>query len=163
MDAKSGKYLTFNLHTEEYGVEILMVREIVGYVEANAMPQAASYVKGVINLRGQVIPIIDLRLKFGMPEAEVTEKTCIIVIEAKSAKKLVGVVVDGVSEVVDLPEETIDPTPDLGHDVDQTMITGMAKTEKGIIILLNVCKVLFDADIPSEFDNEILTMAELEE
>ena len=97
---KEGKYLTFALANEEYGLEILKVREIIGYMEITAVPQTPSHVKGVINLRGQVIPVIDLRMKFGMPEADITEQTCIIVVEIAGTDRsfMTGIIVDSVSE-----------------------------------------------------------------
>ncbi len=153
MEAKAGKYLTFALHSEEYGLEILKVREIIGYMSITKVPRTIEHIKGVINLRGQVIPIIDLRLKFGMPEAEVTEQTCMIVVEAlkNGVKKQIGIIVDAVSEVLDIPQEAMESSPDFGGSVDQSLIQGMAKIESNIIILLDIDRVLFeDGDIPAE-------------
>jgi purine-binding chemotaxis protein CheW len=146
MDAKAGKYLTFALHTEEYGLEILKVREIIGYMKITKVPQVDSCIKGVINLRGQVIPIIDLRMKFGMPEAEVTEETCIIVVEAlrDGDTKQVGIIVDSVSEVHDITTESMEPPPEFGGTVDRELIMAMAKIEEVVVILLNIDRVLFD-------------------
>ncbi len=164
MDAKAGKYLTFALHTEEYGLEILKVREIIGYMAITKVPRTSEYIKGVINLRGQVIPIIDLRLKFGMPEAEVTEKTCIIVVEAlkDGMEKQVGVIVDGVSEVLDISQEQIEPAPEFGGSVDRALILGMAKIESKIVILLDIDRVLFDGDFSASFagSEELLAMGD---
>lgn len=146
MKATAGKYLTFALHSEEYGLEILNVREIIGYMTPTQVPQTIHYIKGVINLRGQVIPVIDLRLKFGMPEADITEKTCIIVVEAlkDGSRKQIGIIVDSVSEVLDVAENAIEPPPEFGSGIDRTLITGMAKMESKIIILLDIDRVLFD-------------------
>lgn len=148
MEAKAGKYLTFALHTEEYGLEILKVREIIGYMAITTVPRTEECIKGVVNLRGQVIPIIDLRLKFGMPEAEVTDKTCIIVVEAlkEGVTKQVGIIVDSVSEVLDVAQDAMEPAPEFGGAVDRSLILSMAKIETKIVILLNIDRVLFDEE-----------------
>ncbi len=149
----AGKYLTFALHTESYGLEILKVREIIGYMPVTQVPQSLPYIKGVINLRGQVIPVMDLRLIFGMPEAEVTEKTCIIVVNAQrwdGQEKQIGVIVDRVSEVVDIAQEMIESAPDFGGSVDGALILGMAKIESKIVMLLNIERVLFGSECDSE-------------
>ena len=140
-----GKYLTFTLGSEEYGLAILQVREIIGYMKVTEVPQVAHEMKGVINLRGQVIPVIDLRLKFGMPEADVTDTTCIIVVEAlkEGQKKQIGIIVDSVSEVIDISAEAIEPPPEFGCTVDQSLIMAVAKIESRIIVLLNIDMVLF--------------------
>ncbi len=149
MEVKAGKYLTFALHSEEYGLEILKVREIIGYLSITKIPRTIDYIKGVINLRGQVIPIVDLRLKFGMPEAEVTEKTCMIVVEGlkDGVEKQIGIVVDAVSEVLEITKESMSPAPDFGGSVDQSLIMAIAKVEMKIILLLHIDKVLFDEEI----------------
>ena len=146
MDAKAGKYLTFALQGEEYGLEILKVREIIGYMAITKVPRTAMYIKGVINLRGQVIPVIDLRLRFSMPEADVSDKTCIIVVEAmhEDVKKQVGIIVDSVSEVVDISGESMDAPPDFGVDINRSLITSIAKIGDSVKILLNIDRVLFD-------------------
>ena len=117
---KEGKYLTFALANEEYGLEILKVREIFGFMEITAVPQTPHYVKGVINLRGKVIPVLDLRLKFGMEEIDYTERTTIIVAEVTSAGEIVqiGIVVDSVSEVVAIRAEEIEETPAFGSTLE---------------------------------------------
>ncbi len=135
----AGKYLTFKLAEEEYGVEILKVREIMGLLEITHVPQMPHFVKGVINLRGKVIPVIDLRLKFGMPEAEYNEQTCIIVVDVGT---LTGIVVDTVQEVLDVAEDQIDPPPPLGASVDTSFIFGMGKVRDGVKILLDIGRVL---------------------
>ena len=152
MEAHAGKYLTFTLFSEEYGLEILKVREIIGHMEATAMPQVPGYVKGVINLRGQVIPVFDLRLKFCMMEAEVTDKTCIVVTEVsvRGKSRQVGIVVDSVSEVIDISKEIIEPTPEFGTTINQNLIMGLAKIGDRIVILLDVDRVLFEQDMFSE-------------
>ncbi len=142
--AEEGKYLTFALGAEEYGLEILKVREIIGYMEVTAVPRTPAYVKGVINLRGQVIPVVDLRAKFAMPEAEVTEQTCIIVVEITQAGKAfnTGIVVDRVSEVLDITTDQIEDPPQLGSTVEANFILGMAKVGEKVKILLDIDKVL---------------------
>ena len=144
--AHAGKYLTFALGHEEYGLEILKVREIFGYMDITAIPQMPEYVKGVINLRGKVIPVINLRAKFSMPEVEVTEHTCIIVVDIKSEKGHVetGIVVDQVSEVLDIIEGNIEPAPQFGSEVDSHIILGMGKVGNDVKILLDIDAVLND-------------------
>lgn len=136
---KGGKYLTFRLANEEYGVEILKVREINGLIKITSVPRMPSYMKGVINLRGKVIPVIDLRLKFGLDEIEHTEETCIIVVDVG---KEIGIIVDTVSEVLDIPGKDIEPTPTMGGAVDTSFILGMGKVGEAVKILLDINKVL---------------------
>lgn len=135
-----GKYLTFVLWNEEYGLEILKVREIIGLLDITPVPQTPDFVKGVINLRGKVIPVVDLRLKFGMPPADYTKETCIIVVDVESL--LMGIIVDTVSEVLDIKEGDIEPPPFFGQKVDVNFILGMGKIKKKVEILLNIDKVL---------------------
>ncbi len=135
-----GKFLTFVLGNEEYGIEILKVREIIGIMEITPVPQTPDYMKGVINLRGKVIPVIDLRLNFSMPEVEHTKETCIIVAEVGTAQ--VGIIVDSVSEVTDIKGEDIEEAPNFGQEIDTRFIMGLGKTKKKIIILLDIEKVL---------------------
>jgi purine-binding chemotaxis protein CheW len=141
---KEGKYLTFALANEEYGLEILKVREIIGYIEVTAVPQTPSYIKGVINLRGQVIPVIDLRSKFGMATAQVTDETCIIVVEiTQSGRKFnTGIVVDRVQEVLDIAGQDIEDAPQFGSSVKTDFILGMGKIGDRVKILLDIDKVL---------------------
>jgi purine-binding chemotaxis protein CheW len=148
---KEGKYLTFALGPEEYGLEILKVREIIGYMEITAVPQTPQYVKGVINLRGQVIPVIDLRANFGMNTAEVTEETCIIVVETSnsSRKFSTGIVVDRVQEVLDIAGEDIEGTPEFGSAVNTDFILGMGKIGDSVKILLDIDRVLASDDFSS--------------
>jgi purine-binding chemotaxis protein CheW len=146
---KEGKYLTFALGREEYGIEILKVREIIGYMNITAVPQTPPYVKGVINLRGQVIPVLDLRGKFGMPTAQTTEETCIIVVEiSQQGRKLsTGIVVDHVSEVLDIAGANIEEAPQFGSAVDTTFILGMGKVGESVKILLDIDKVLTGTEL----------------
>jgi purine-binding chemotaxis protein CheW len=146
---KAGKYLTFALGREEFGLEILKVREIIGYMDITAVPQTPAYVKGVINLRGQVIPVIDLRAKFVMQTAERTDETCIIVVETsqQGRKFSTGIIVDHVSEVLDIAGEHIEDAPQFGSAVDTAFILGMGKVGESVKILLDIDKVLVDADL----------------
>jgi len=141
---KQGKYLTFAIEDEEYGLEILKVREIIGYMAITPVPQTPAYVKGVINLRGQVIPVIDLRSKFGMPQKEVTEQTCIIVVEVSrnGQRNDTGIVVDRVQEVLFISGDQIQETPEFGSTVDTDFILGLGKVGKTVKILLDIDKVL---------------------
>jgi purine-binding chemotaxis protein CheW len=147
--AKEGKYLTFALGPEEYGLEILKVREIIGYMEITAVPQTPHEVKGVINLRGQVIPVIDLRSKFGMETAEVTEESCIIVVEISqnNTNFSTGIVVDHVQEVLDIAGQDIEDAPQFGSSVDTDFILGMGKISDSVKILLDIDKVLGGNDL----------------
>ena len=137
---RGGKYLSFFLDREEYGIEILRVREIIGLMPITSVPRTPEYLRGVINLRGKVIPIIDLRLKFDMPGVENTEETCIIVVQ--SGDESVGAVVDKVSEVLDIPDEDIVDAPSLGADVNTDYILGIGKPDSGVKLLLDIDKVL---------------------
>ena len=148
---REGKYLTFALGPEEYGLEILKVREIIGYMEITAVPQTPEYVRGVINLRGQVIPVVDLRSKFGMETAETTEQTCIIVVEiSQDGRKFsTGIVVDHVQEVLDIAGEHIEDAPQFGSNVETDFILGMGKIGETVKILLDIDKVLVVEDLSS--------------
>ncbi|MDR1043533.1 MAG: chemotaxis protein CheW [Candidatus Adiutrix sp.] len=139
-----GKYLTFQLAEEGYGIGILKVREIIGMLPVTPVPQTPIFLKGVINLRGQVIPVVDLRLKFGLMEEEYTERTSIIVVEVKGLANNIpiGIVVDTVSEVINIQAQEIEPPPVFGAAINTGFILGMAKTEGGVKILLNIDQVL---------------------
>ena len=141
----AGKYLTFALADEEYGIGILKVREIIGLMEITAVPQTPPYVKGVINLRGRVIPVLELRAKFGMPAQEYNDRTCIIVVEVRteSGTIQVGMLVDSVSEVLNITAEEIEPPPSFGAtQVDTNAILGMAKIKGEVKILLDANSVV---------------------
>ncbi len=140
-----GKFLTFFLAGEEYGLEILKVHEIIGLMAITPVPRTPDFIKGVINLRGKVIPIVDLRLKLGMMEAEATEQTCIIVVQANGIQ--IGIVVDKVSEVLDISGDEIDEPPTFGADVNSDYILGIGKSEGKVKILLDIDKVLPLADV----------------
>ncbi|MBN1514026.1 MAG: purine-binding chemotaxis protein CheW [Phycisphaerae bacterium] len=139
-----GKYLTFKLADEEYGVEILKVREIIGMMDITAVPRMPAYMKGVINLRGKVIPVIDLRLKFNLNEIEHTDQTCIIVMDVG---REIGIIVDTVSEVLDIVGEAIEPAPSMGGSLDTAFILGMGKVGDDVKILLDVDRVLTGDDV----------------
>jgi purine-binding chemotaxis protein CheW len=142
--AREGKYLTFSLAGEEYGIGILKVREIIGVMTVTPVPQTPEFVKGVINLRGKVIPVIDLRLRFGLEATAYTERTCIIVVEidGDSGSVPMGIVVDAVSEVLNIRGADIENTPTFGVKLNTDFILGMAKTGGGVKILLDIDKVL---------------------
>ncbi len=146
---KTGKYLTFSLEMEEYGIGILKVKEIIGMMPITSVPRTPEFVKGVINLRGKVIPVVDLRLKFTMDSIPYSDRTCIIVveIEAESITVLIGIVVDSVSEVLNIKEGEIEAPPPFGAKLDTDYILGMAKMEGGVKILLNIDRVLSSEDI----------------
>jgi purine-binding chemotaxis protein CheW len=145
---REGKYLTFTLSNEEYGIGILKIKEIIGIMPITSVPQTPEFVKGVINLRGKAIPIIDLRLRFGMEAMDYTERTCIIVVEIdyEAGQTMIGVVVDSVSEVLNIKAEEIEDTPTLGAKLKTDYILGMAKIESGVKILLDINKVLTEEE-----------------
>jgi len=153
-----GKYLTFALGPEEYGLEILKVREIIGYMEITAVPQTPHEVRGVINLRGQVIPVIDLRARFGMETIEVTDESCIIVVVISRGRSdfSTGIVVDHVQEVLDIAGQDIEEAPQFGSSVDTEFILGMGKIGDSVKILLDIDKVLAGdrLDLAGEVSNE---------
>lgn len=144
-----GKFLTFSLAGEDYGLEILKVQEIIGVMNITPIPRTPDFVKGVMNLRGKIIPVIDLRSKFGMDEIEQTEETCIIVVQVvRSDRHLtMGVVVDRVSEVVDITTKQIEGAPSFGTAVDTDYILGMGKLDDKVVILLDVDRVLTSGEI----------------
>jgi purine-binding chemotaxis protein CheW len=149
MSEREGKYLTFTLADEEYGISILKIKEIIGMMPVTTVPQTPDFVKGVINLRGKVIPVMDLRLRFGMDAIDYTERTCIIVVEIERSNGTiqVGIVVDSVSEVLNIKGEDIEDTPTFGTKLHTEYILGMAKMEGGVKILLDIDQVLSEGDI----------------
>jgi purine-binding chemotaxis protein CheW len=148
-DARAGKYLTFQLANEEFGIRVLKVREIMGLQEITAVPQTPGHVKGVINLRGKVVPVVDLRLKFALPAAEYTQRTCIIVtqVQGEAGPVMMGIVVDGVSEVLNLTGAEIEDTPDFGDEAGIRYLLGMAKVKGKVKILLDIDQVLSTQDL----------------
>jgi purine-binding chemotaxis protein CheW len=141
---REGKYLTFGVADEQYGIGILDVREIIGMMPIRPVPQMPDFVKGVINLRGKVIPVIDMRMKFGLEPIEYTDRTCIIVAEVSglAGSTLMGIVVDGVSEVADIKAEEVQGSPRFGAEVNMAYILGLAKRSEGVTILLDIDRVL---------------------
>ncbi len=143
--ALAGKYLTFTLERESYGIDVLQVREIIRLTSITPVPQMPAYVKGVINLRGKIIPVIDLRLRFGLGEAGSTDLTCIIVVQVKMPGGnfvQMGLLVDGVEEVMNIAAADIEETPNFGAEIDTEYLLGMAKVKGGVKALLNIQKVL---------------------
>jgi len=137
----AGKYLTFTLHEESYGIDVLKVREIIRLTTITVVPQMPAYVRGVINLRGKIIPVMDLRLKFGFAEAASTDQTCIIVVQVKlpDGKSVpMGLVVDGVEEVANIAGADIEETPDFGGQICTDYIVGMAKIKGAVKALLDI-------------------------
>lgn len=140
-----GKFLTFFLAGEEYGIEILKVHEIIGLMPITQVPRTPNFMRGVINLRGKVIPVVDLRLKFGMESVAHTDETCIIVVQVRGAE--MGIIVDKVSEVRDIAGQDIEDTPSFGTDVNTDYILGIGKSEGRVKILLDIDKVLSNQEV----------------
>ncbi len=147
--AQAGKYLTFELYGEVYGLAILKVQEIIGIMDVTSVPRTPDFVRGVINLRGKVIPVVDLRLKFGMDGCEDTERTCIIVVQVELTGRDVtmGILVDEVSEVLDIGADQIEPAPSFGTSVETNFIMGMGKIDEKVVMLLDVNKVLSSGEL----------------
>jgi len=149
--ATAGKYLTFQLGAESYGVNVLRVREIIRMMDITFVPQMPPYVKGVINLRGKVVPIVDLRLKFALADAQTTDRTCIVVVQittAAGSTALTGFIVDTVEEVLNLGAGDIEPTPDFGAKLDTNSILGMAKSRGRVKTLLDIDRVFSSEAMP---------------
>ena len=142
---RAGKYLTFVLAEENCGFEILKVHEIIGMTDITTVPRTPDYVQGIINLRGRVIPVIDLRLRFGMPSADPTEETCIIVVCIGGVE--IGAIVDQVSEVIEVAGVDIEDLPSFRTSVDTDFILGRSKAEDKVTILLNADKIFGDGDV----------------
>ena len=142
---RGGLYLTFVLQNEQYGLEILKVNAILGLMPITPLPHAPHYVKGVINLRGKIIPVIDMRLRFDMPEAEYTQATCIIVIDVGTT--LIGVIVDTVKDVINVADDQIEDPPRYGSAMDSEHIRGLGKIGRDVKILLDIDKLVSDLDV----------------
>jgi purine-binding chemotaxis protein CheW len=141
----AGKYLTFALHGEFYGIDVLKVREIIRLTEITAVPQMPAYVRGVINLRGKIIPVMDLRVRFGFPNAETTDQTCIVVVQVRlpdGKATQMGLVVDGVEEVTNISAGDIEETPDFGAEISASYIVGMAKIKGVVKALLDIDSII---------------------
>jgi purine-binding chemotaxis protein CheW len=148
-ELKAGKYLTFKLAKEDYGISLLKVREIIGMMPITSVPRTPDFVKGVINLRGKVIPVTDLRLRFGMTESDYTDRTCIIVVEVKGPDSTLqmGIVVDAVTEVLPVRAEEVEAAPEFGAKVDTRYILGMANMDGAVKILLDIDRVMTAEEI----------------
>jgi purine-binding chemotaxis protein CheW len=148
-EIKAGKYLTFKLSEEDYGISLLKVREIIGMMPITSVPRTPDFVKGVINLRGKVIPVTDLRLRFSMPESDYTDRTCIIVVEVKGPDSTLqmGIVVDTVTEVLPVKADEIETAPEFGAKMDTHYILGMANMDGAVKILLDIDRVLTAEEI----------------
>jgi purine-binding chemotaxis protein CheW len=144
-DTQKGKFLTFHLAKEDYGIEIRHVTEIIGIQKITEVPDMPDYVRGVINLRGKVIPVMDVRTRFRMPPREYDERTCIVVVNVE--EKAVGLVVDQVNEVADIPEGQIEPPPSTRQGSGSRYIQGMGKIGEEVKILLDVGTLLYDANM----------------
>ena len=144
-ETRDEKYLTFAIGAAEYGIAIDHVIEIIGIQRITELPGAPDFIRGVINLRGKVIPVIDVRRRFGLQEKAYSDRTCIVVI--KLSEMLIGLIVDGVSEVVDIAETEIDPPPKINKGPGSRFIQGFGKAENKIKILLDIHKLLFDNEI----------------
>jgi purine-binding chemotaxis protein CheW len=159
-----GKYLTFRLGKEEYGIEILKVREIVAMMQITPVPLTALHIRGVVNLRGKIIPVVDMRKKFGLPDAAATRDTCIItaMVEGKEGEILTGLLVDGVSEVTQVAATEVEPVPALGEDMKLDFVTGLSKTKGRVIVLLDMDKVMRGQEFQQLQELERLTKDALE-
>lgn len=144
-DTQEDKYLTFVLNKEEYGIEIRHVTEIIGIQSITAVPDMPNYIKGVINLRGKVIPVMDVRLRFGGQERNYDDRTCIVVINIEGQS--MGLIVDTVSEVLDIPKGEVEPPPDVRRGKDNRFIQGMGKVADSVKILLNADRLMYDLDL----------------
>ena len=144
-----GKHLIFELDNRGYGIPILTVNEIIGIMDVTKIPRAPVFIKGVINLRGKVIPVMDLRLKFGMVEKEYDEQTCIIIVnvELEKATRQIGVIVDVVSEVVNIPATDIEPPPEFGRRRGDDFLNGVGKIKDKVVMLLNIQKIIYTEDV----------------
>ena len=143
--SREGKYLTFKIASEHYGIEILKIKEIIGMMPITSLPKTPGFVKGVINLRGRFIPVVDLRTKFGLEQAEVTDETCIIVVDVSDTQT--GIFVDTVDEVLDIGSAEIEDAPDFGAGMATEYILGVAKMETDVKILLDIDRVLSSSDL----------------
>lgn len=142
------QYLTFQLAGEEYAINILRVKEIIAYGPLTTVPQTPPSIRGVINLRGNVVPVVDLALKFGLNASLVTSRTCIVIVEANmdGERTVMGIIADSVSQVVELSAENILPAPAFGTQVRMNFLQGMGKAGVKFVLVLNIDKVLFSAD-----------------
>jgi len=160
-NANQNKFLSFCLGQEEYGVEILRVREIIGLIDITPLPQTPEFVKGVINLRGKIIPVIELRARFAMDPKDYTDETCVIVVEVSDPSSdemfQIGAIVDNVSEVLDVTKDQIEPAPRFGGALTTDYILGMGKVKNKVLILLDIDKVLGENqfDLSGDFEAQL--------
>lgn len=147
--AHPGKYLTFELGNEFYGIEILKIQEIIGLMDVTHLPRTPDFVRGVINLRGRIIPVVDLRAKFGLPRTDDTERTCIVVVQVAvgDTPLIMGLLVDEVSEVINFQAEMLEPAPSFGGGVDVAFLLGLAKVNGKVVMLLDVDRILADTEM----------------
>ena len=145
--ASGGKYLIFALEKEEFGLPIQKVKEIIGIMTITRVPKTSRFIKGVINLRGKIIPVMDLRLKFGLDEKQYDERTCLIVVEISDTAKLIALVVDSVSEVLNIQNSEIEAPPDLASQGDSAFLRGMGKVKDRVLLLLDVDGVINNQDL----------------
>lgn len=148
-EIKDGKHLIFELDQRSYGMPVMEVSEVNKLITITHTPNTPEFIKGVINLRGKIIPVLDLRLKFGMPEKEYDAETCIIIVNvlAGQLKKQMGIIVDRVSEVFDIPLSEIDPPPDYGTRIEEEIFTGIGKIKSKLVMLINLKKLLYSEEI----------------
>lgn len=149
-DGASGQYLSFYLGDEAYGVDILRVQEIRGWEVVRTLPDASDYVKGVLDLRGTIVPIIDLRIRFGNADPVYESTTVVIIVaisNAQGGQQLVGIVVDGVSDVLDASSAEIKPAPKLAGAINQRYLNGMVSMERGMVVLIDIDKMLSEAEL----------------
>ncbi len=146
---EGGKFLTFLMANEKYGLEILKVREIMGMMDVTSVPTTPAFVRGVINLRGKVIPVVDLRLKFGIEAKEDTQRTCIIVVQIThpGQEMIMGIIVDEVSDVLDIDRNQIEPAPSFGANTRTEFILGMGKVDQKVMTLLDIDRVLTEQEV----------------
>ncbi|MFZ5570560.1 MAG: chemotaxis protein CheW [Thermodesulfobacteriota bacterium] len=144
-DTQKNRYFTFQVGEEEYGIEIMHVIEVIGMQKITEVPDMPDFVKGVINLRGQVIPVMDVRTRFKMSPREYDDRTCIVVINIKDTA--IGMVVDKVSDVIDIPEDQVDPPPKISRSAGSRFIKGMGKADEKVKILLDAGKLLYDEEL----------------
>ena len=149
IENKEGKHLIFQLEERGYGIPILTVNEIIGIMDITPIPKAPQFIKGIINLRGKIIPVMDLRLKFGMPEKDYDEQTCIIIVNVRyeSTIRQIGVVVDIVSEVVDIPASEIEAPPKYSTHDESDFLNGIGKIKDKVVMLLDIEKVIYSEEI----------------
>jgi len=143
------QYLTFILSDEEYGVDILRVQEIRGWESVTSVPNAPDYLKGVINIRGTIVPIVDLRMRFGMEQLEYGPITVVIVLKVigENRERVMGIVVDTVSDTYDVPEDSIKPAPDFGDKIEVAFVKGLATVNEKMLILLDIDKLLNSGEL----------------